>query len=59
MLVRGLLEKAGLEVSGAEVDALVAGYRSSVQAVSRLYAMDGIRYEEPAVTAPHGPPRTP
>jgi hypothetical protein len=49
-IVEALLTMNGLAPSPEEVEALVASYPTSRAAVDMLYAMPGVRYEEPAVT---------
>jgi hypothetical protein len=48
--VLALLKMSGLNPTADEVDAMVAGYPVSRQIMATLYAMPGVRYEEPAVT---------
>jgi hypothetical protein len=48
--VLALLKMSGLSPTPDEVDAMVAGYPVSRQMMAALYAMPGVRYEEPAVT---------
>ena len=48
--VLALLAMHGLSPTQREVDALVAGYPASRAMVALLYAMPGVRYEEPATT---------
>ncbi len=47
--VRALLQMAGVAPSEDEVAGLVAGFEGTRAMVSALYAMPGVRYEEPAV----------
>jgi hypothetical protein len=47
--VRALLQMAGVTPSEQEVAALIEGYEGTRAMVSALYAMPGVRYEEPAV----------
>jgi hypothetical protein len=46
--VRTLLAMSGLSPAEDEVQAMIAGYAQSRQMVAALYAMPGVRYEEPA-----------
>lgn len=47
--VLALLRMHGLSPSAKEIDALVSGLPRSRQIMQMLYAMPGVRYEEPAV----------
>jgi hypothetical protein len=47
--VRALLQLAGVTPTEAEVAEFVAGFASTRAMVDSLYAMPGVRYEEPAV----------
>lgn len=46
--VRTLLAMSGLTPPEDEVQAMIAGYAQSRAMVASLYAMPGVRYEEPA-----------
>jgi hypothetical protein len=48
-IVRSLLQMAGVTPSEAEVADFVAGFAMTRAMVDSLYAMPGVRYEEPAV----------
>lgn len=48
--VLALLKMSGLSPAPDEVDLMVAGFAPSRAAMSALYTMPGVRYEEPAVT---------
>ena len=48
--VLALLQMNGLSPTEEEVEAMVAGYPMARAMVASLYAMPGVRYEEPAVT---------
>lgn len=49
-IVRSLLAMNKITPSAAEVEKLIAGYPASRAMVEGLYAMPGVRYEEPALT---------
>jgi hypothetical protein len=48
-VVEALLQQHGLSIPEDELDLLVQAYPARRAAVEALYALDGVRYEEPAV----------
>jgi hypothetical protein len=47
--VRALLQMAGVTPTEAEIEGLIASFAGTRAMVDALYAMPGVRYEEPAV----------
>lgn len=48
-IVRRLLDRAGLSPAPDEVDQLVEAYEANRAEMAALYAIPGVRYEEPAL----------
>lgn len=48
--VRHLLIQHGLRASPDELAELAEAYRASRQRIKSLYTMEGVRYEQPALT---------
>ncbi|MFW0783445.1 hypothetical protein AAFP35_02910 [Gordonia sp. CPCC 206044] len=49
-IVESLLQMHGLTPTDDDLELLVAGFAPSRARVEQLYAMPGVRYEEPALT---------
>jgi hypothetical protein len=49
-VVRSLLQMAGIEPDLEEIDAMAEAYPASRRSAAALYAVPGIRYEDPALT---------
>jgi hypothetical protein len=49
-IVRSLLQMAGVSPTESELAEFTAGFVGARAMVDSLYAMPGVRYEEPAVT---------